>query len=155
MRTFGQARTCKGVWRHRPLSSSVHPAAAPGSITMFAGLFCCFLNICLNVLYSCLFMCIVLLLFYVFLVNCLFTMVFVGLPKRAGGEQRERSKDATGVCEKTLLRRRRHVGISVVKAPHQGEDRGCCYRIAWSRLAAKECLFHRHRYECRHTYECL
>ena len=36
---------------------------------------------------------------------------------------------------KNILRRRRHVGQAVFKAPNQGEDRSFGYRTAWSRLA--------------------
>ena len=40
----------------------------------------------------------------------------------------------TGVCEKTLLQRRVHVGKSVSKAPNQGLESSFCWRTAGQRL---------------------
>ena len=53
----------------------------------------------------------------------------------------------TGVCEKKVLRRRRHVDISGWKTPNQGLERSfwCC--IPWPRLEQKECFCQRHRYQ--------
>ena len=47
----------------------------------------------------------------------------------------------TGVCEKTLLRKRRPLGKSACKSPHQELERSFCCCFAGQRLAPKECFF--------------
>ena len=53
----------------------------------------------------------------------------------------------TGVCEKTLLRRRIHVKLLVSRTPNRGLESSFCCWTAGQGLAQKECLFHRHQYE--------
>ena len=46
----------------------------------------------------------------------------------------------TGVCEKTLLRRRRPFGQLAWKTPNRGLESSFCRWIAWQGLAQKECV---------------
>ena len=50
------------------------------------------------------------------------------------------------VCEKTFLRRRRHVNELASKIPNRGLESSFCCWTAGQGLARKELLFHRHRY---------
>ena len=59
----------------------------------------------------------------------------------------QRHATHTGVCEKTLLRRKRQVGRQAFRAPNQGLESSLYCWTSWPRLAQKECCFvHRHRY---------
>ena len=54
--------------------------------------------------------------------------------------------------KRTLLRRRRHVGILAFKAPHEGLESSFCWNIARQRFVSKEC-FSQTPDHCRYTIE--